>query len=299
MHLQRFVHLSRLAWQRIVSETRCAPTRIKASIANARVAEGYYKFIGKDELAEKKRGDTLFVLGSGGSLAFLPNVIIEEMEKNSTISFNYSLLQDFVRADFHLVRELGVTNIKSVNLGNSDLRNLHDLIAKNPRYGETVFLAQGGYNAWSANFLIGSRGLPKGATVFRFRNPYVTRFGKLGTRLDAVTHGASSVTDCINIGYILGFKKIVLCGLDLYDRRYFWNMPGAKYFPLPGITDAEIGEYGGKGEVTAPHRTSDRLVGQIAQWRQELEEQGVTLSVQNPKSLLTAVLPVYSAPVNG
>ncbi len=224
----------------------------------------------------------------------MPQDIIEEMEKNSTISFNYSLVQDFVRADFHLIRELGVTNIKSVNLGNSDIRNLRDLIAWNPRYGETVFLAQGGYNAWSANFLIGSHGLPEGAAIVRFRNPYVARFGKLGTRLNAVTHGASTVTDCINIDTSSAIKKIVLCGLDLYDRRYFWNMPGAKYFPLPGITDAEVGEYGGKGEVTAPHRTSDRLIGQIAAWRQELESAGVSLSVQNPKSLLAEVLPVYS-----
>lgn len=245
-----------------------------------------------------KKGDTLFILGSGGSLASLDTEIINQMQNNTTMSLNYSFLQNFIKANFHLIREIGVTNNNPISVQASDLHHLKDLLSRNPCYNDTVFLAQGGYHAWAPNLLIGTHNLPDNAKVFRFKNPFITRFGKLSNTLSAVTHGASSITDCINIGFILGFKRIVLCGVDLYDRRYFWHMPGAKFIPLPGITDAEVGEYGGRGEITARHRTSDRLVGQISEWSEELKARGVTLSVQNPKSLLASVLPVYSASEN-
>jgi hypothetical protein len=35
-------------------------------------------------------------------------------------------------------------------------------------------------------------------------------------------HIAGTLTDCAKFAYLLGWKNIVLAGVDLYDRGYFW-----------------------------------------------------------------------------
>lgn len=293
MNVSRLLHIIWLVWDRLICDLRCGPTLVRALKANALVRPNYYTFLDEEGLRRRIRGDTLFVLGSGASLATLSDETLAEMSHNSTMSLNYTLLQSFIPADFHVVRELGVTNVTVVNVGPADLEMFGNLIAANPCYKDTVFLAQRGYRAWSPNLLIGSYCLPKGTKIFRFRNSIIPGFRAMGRKLSAITHGASTITDCINIAFLLGFKEIVLCGVDLYDRRYFWHVPGTPFIPLHGVTDAQVGEYGGKGDTGAPHRTGERLLGQMAAWRAELEAAGVILSVQNPKSLLAEVLPVH------
>lgn len=293
MTLSRPIHLLRLLWLRLMSEIRYLPLRIRAMRLNATVPSSYYQHYDETALRGRCRGDTLFILGSGASLATLPRKLIEEMRCNTTMSLNYTILQSFIPADFHVIRELGVANDVVVDIRAADLEKFGGFVAANPCYRETVFLVQGGYYGWAANLLIGWRCLPMGTRLFRYRNCPLPGFRSLGSSFGSVTHGASTITDCINLGYLMGFRKIVLCGVDLYDRRYFWHVAGASFIPLPGVTDARVGEYGGSGDLAARHRAAGRLLGQIAQWRKELEAVGVELCVQNSRSLLTEVLPVH------
>ena len=289
----RLLHLLRLLWVRIVSEVSYLPVRLRSLRLNAAVEKCYYEHFDEDAIRQRVRGETLFILGSGASLAALPSELLAEMRVNTTMSLNYSLLQSFIPADFHVVRELGVANDVAVNIQSSDLEKFGNLVAKNTIYRNTIFLVQGGYYAWAANLLIGLRCLPERTRVFRYSNSCRPGFRAPGTTFTTIMHGASTITDCINIGFLLGFKEIVLCGVDLYDRRYFWHVAGTPFMPLPGVTDAQIGEYGGTGDMDAKHRAAGRLLEQMALWRRELEARGVKLSVQNPKSLLTEVLPLY------
>lgn len=293
MTLSRTYHLLNLLWLRLLSEIRYLPLRLRAMRLNSAVPDGYYERFDVASLRSRCRGDTLYVLGSGASLAELRPELLQEMSANTTMSLNYTILQSFIPVDFHVIRELGAANDVVIDLGLSDLEKFGGLVAANECYQEAVFLVQGGYYAWAANLLIGSCLLPKGTRVFRYRNCALPGFRPLGSSFASVTHGASTITDCINFGYLLGFRKIVLCGVDLYDRRYFWHVDGASYIPLPGITDAQVGEYGGSGDLAARHRVAGRLLGQIAQWRRELDTLGVELCVQNPRSLLVEVLPVH------
>jgi hypothetical protein len=261
---------------------------------NAASNDKYYEYFDEIALQSHCRGDTLFILGSGASLATLPSDLLMEMQHNTTLSLNYTLLQSFIRADFHLIRELGAANDLVVDIRATDLKKLGSIVAMNPCYKHTLFLVQGGYHAWAANLLIGWRCLPRGTKLFRYRNRIFPGFRSLGLSFKSVTHGASTITDCVNLGYLMGFKKIVLCGLDLYDRKYFWHVDGASFIPLSGITDSIVGDYGKSSDVSIKHRASGKLLDQMAQWRQELETAGVVLYVQNPRSLLIEVLPVYS-----
>ncbi|MDG1144168.1 MAG: hypothetical protein P8N92_05825 [Burkholderiales bacterium] len=293
MIFKRGIHLSRLLLKRLVTEITYFFVRARAMKLNAAVPTDYYDRFDQGRLKSHCRGKTLFILGSGASLAQLPNELVLKMRENTTMSLNYSLLQSFLPADFHVVRELGAANDEEIDIQQSDLKKLGAVIKSNPQYQETVFLVQGGFYAWAANLFIGWRCLPCGAKIFRFRNSLSPIFGALSDAFGSIVHGASSITDCINLGYLMEFNKIVLCGVDLYDRRYFWHVGNTPHMQLNGITDSELGEYGEGGDLTARHRAARRLVGQIARWQRDLKVNGVELYVQNPRSLLTEVLPIY------
>ena len=40
-----------------------------------------------------------------------------------------------------------------------------------------------------------------------------------------IVHGFGSVISVVNIAYLMGWKHIVLVGIDLYDHRYFYLPP--------------------------------------------------------------------------
>ena len=52
-----------------------------------------------------------------------------------------------------------------------------------------------------------------------------------------VTGWASSVTDLVNVAVRFGYRNVVLCGVDLNDSRYFYDVDAAYYagkgVPLP------------------------------------------------------------------
>jgi len=98
-----------------------------------------------------------------------------------------------------------------------------------------------------------------------------------------IPHGNSTLFDAINLGYIMGYKEIVLVGVDLYDSAYFYQSKSkSREFDLQrGHT------------VKDKHKTSSELIDTIPQWNKFLKEKGVVLSVYNPKSLLNQVLPLF------
>jgi hypothetical protein len=296
MNIQLLQHRTKLVLRRLFYEMVFLPTKLRAFLLNARVPRDHYEIFGERDIKKSVKGNTLFILASGSSLASIPDEVLSEMKQNTTMSLNYTLLQSFIPADFHVVRELGAANDISVDIRLSDLNNFGELMASNPCYEQTVFLIQGGYAAWVPNLLLGHRSVRKGTKIFRYRNQYIPGFTSLGTSFSAgIAHGASTVIDCINMGYILGFKKIVLCGVDLYDRKYFWHIPNTSFIPLPGITDAKIGEYGNSGDQTPKHRSANGLLEQISRCDKELKASGVVLSVLNPHSLLAEILPVHTS----
>ena len=91
----------------------------------------------------------------------------------------------------------------------------------------------------------------------------------------------------INIAYLLGYKKIVLVGVDLYDRRYFWM----KDIRRDCSNDLQKG-----AAFSDPHRTGNHVLKQMNIWNKYLKKRGVDLYIYNPRSLLSKVLPLYEMP---
>jgi hypothetical protein len=99
---------------------------------------------------------------------------------------------------------------------------------------------------------------------------------------DGVVHGGGSVVSAVNIALLLGWKRIVLVGVDLYDHRYF-------YMPADQTRAAE------KTGVTheTPFANGDHIVDQLGWWDQLMRARGIRLYAYNPRSLLTRHLPVF------
>jgi hypothetical protein len=98
-----------------------------------------------------------------------------------------------------------------------------------------------------------------------------------------LVHSAGTLTDTINFSYIMGYKKIVLVGVDLYDKRYFWLSKD----------ETRDDDLKGNFNYKEQHNTSVHLCDLLKRWNEKFDNEGVQLFVYNPKSLLSDFLPVY------
>src|SRR5262249_48250654 len=99
---------------------------------------------------------------------------------------------------------------------------------------------------------------------------------------DGLVHGWNSSIGVTNFAILMGFRRVVLTGIDLYDKRYFWLGAGERRDTLR--------------EHEAPERPfpmADAIVDVFARWRAVLDPRGVELLVHNPQSRLADVLDVF------
>jgi hypothetical protein len=244
-----------------------------------------YRILTEDEVRATRRSDTLFVFGSGSSLNELTAEDWGAIAEHDTLGFNWFVHQTFVRCDYHLIRGIPDTDVDPA-VWRPQLREYFELIRSNPRFAETVFLVHGGFRAINGNRTIGHRYLPDGSRVFRWRSN-VTAELPGESFAEGLTHGHSTLQECVNFAYLLGWRRVVLVGVDLYDRRYFW---------LPQGEARSVDQLRGAGADDAHARAGSGMVDVFGTWREWLEQRGVELLVYNPRSLLAARVPVYPAP---
>lgn len=239
--------------------------------ARDRLARGEYHALDEKELRATRTSDTAFVFGSGRSLVDITEAEWRRIAGCNTISLRDFPRQQWVRADYHLTSEIDF------------LDEYAQRLRDNPLYAQTVFVVQGGFRAIRGNELIGRRLLSPGSRVFRFRRrgrgvnvPPSRRFSH------GLVHGYSSIFDGVNLAYLLGFRRIVLAGVDLYNKEYFWLPPGAPrtYEKAPFRADD-------------PFIAAEPIAEMMGDWHDLLAREGVELSVLNPRSRLAERVPVF------
>lgn len=257
----------------------CLPFWIKDKLAMRN-----YLRLNEDDLKKRRRSDTVFIFGSGYSIHDISESEWRQIEKHDTMSFNWFVRQNFIRIDFHLIREIYYDDFDPAGW-KSALIEYGRLIEQNKLYKDTFFVVQGEYLAINGNRMIALGLLPKGTAVFRFFNKSRSVYEPPTKSLSkGLVHGSGTLISMVNLAYCLGWKKIVLVGVDLYDRRYFWLSKD----------ETRINDQVRQASHEQKHNTADRLIPFLGQWGKLLEAEGVHLSVFNPKSLLAEVLPVYN-----
>jgi hypothetical protein len=156
-------------------------------------------------------------------------------------------------------------------------------INHNYLYDNTIFVVQEGIYARMGNRLIGEKLLRRGARVFRFQRTSRGVIAQLSRRFsDGVVHGYGSICSAINLAYLIGWKRIVLVGVDLYDHRHFYHPPDClREVEKPGIV------------LDDPYVTSRGIVELVGLWGKDLKGEGRELLVYNPISLLSQCIPVF------
>lgn len=230
-----------------------------------------YPVLSEANLRRARKSDTVFICGTGASILSITPGEWARMAQHDIFSFRDFPRQTFVKADYHVTGEIDDADIYAAAINN------------NSRYDKTLFMVQEGFTAHMGNRLLGRLKLRKGTPVFRYRRrgrgqsiPYSKSFA------EGVVHGHGSVVGMVNIAYIMGWKRIVLVGIDLYDHRYFY---------MPPDQTREVEKKGLTYASAFPSGSS--IVDQIGDWADTMHAEGVHLYVHNPKSRLAERLPVF------
>ena len=236
-----------------------------------RLARRRYRSLSAAELRATRSSDTAFVFGSGRSLVEITDDEWARIERCNTISLREFPRQDWVRADYHVSSEV------------DHLEEYAARIRENARYAQTVFVVQEGFQAERGNELVGRRLLPEEARVFRFRRRARGVSAPPSPSLErGLTHGYSSIFDATNLAILLGFTRIVLVGVDLYNKEYFWLSPGeTRTYEKPGE------------QATRAFAAAGPIVEMLGDWHDLLSRRGVELSVYDGRSLAASRLPVF------
>ena len=267
-----------MEWRlRFVRQTASAiPDRLVAWLQYRQHA-GEYTFIDERELLASRKSDTIFIFGSGASLNAITADEWDRIAGYDTMGFNWFVRQSFVRCDYHLIRE--VVEHSRAAQWRAETETYFRMLRKNPLFDRTILILQSGFRAVSANRAIGLQLLPTHRRLFPFRTTSST--SPTTAFSDGLAHGPGTLTECVNFAALAGWTRIVIAGVDLYDRRYFW------------LTGDEARS--GDDTVDQPHRTAS-IVETMKDWRAFYEPRGVSLSVYNPRSRLSTVLPVWQWP---
>lgn len=257
-----------------------------------RLTQRSYTMLSEADLIARRRSDTVFIYGSGYSLNSISAAEWADMATHDTFGFTAFIYQRWLRVDYHLLRG-GVEG--SLNWRQYAEAFCQDLNA-NPHFAATNFLMQGEYQAQFCNQVLGYKLLRPGANVFRY---HTAREDGLPTRrfAEGLRHISGTLSDAVNAAVCMGWRRIVLTGVDLYDSRYFW-LPPDKTYELDTTTGLlRAGDVNPRGlRADQTHNTVRiGIVETLGRWHDHLaRERGITLEVYNPRSLLADVMPVYA-----
>ena len=208
------------------------------------------------------------------------------------LSFNYFFKGRFVPIKYHICGETGAPNYGLILMNSKYKKNIKSYYGElfsNLYYKDTLYFLR-----YKIDFTKAPVPIALWALLFlkAFKNKHVCPYrivipkdaiSEPSDNIYSLTHCGATLSDAVNISYILGYKKIVMVGIDLYDRGYFWlerNETREDDFKS-GKTYSDI------------HDTADNMIRSMDIWNKYLNKKGVRLYIYNPRSLLNKILPVY------
>lgn len=256
-----------------------------------RIAARRYRTVSPGQASASRKSDTVFVFGSGASLNELAPADWEHFGRHDVFGFNAFYRQRWIPVDYHLLR----VGIYGSLRWRPFAEEVGGYLKDNPLFSATTFVLQGEYLGYFCNQITGYSYLPAGSRVLRYHT--ARGDGPPSRRIeDGVRHTTGTLADTVNVAFCLGWKHIVLVGVDLYDSRYFYLPPDN----TPGLDErtgvlvpSEFNTYRGNRYDETHNTARNGVVDLMRAWRAQFNKEGVELSVHNPRSLLAEVLPVY------
>lgn len=252
---------------------------------------------------EVRRGDRVFILGCGASIARLGNAVWPQLAKFDAIGVNYFYVHPF-RPRYHFIE---------VGRSEEALAALHDELLNNPeRKNEIVYLQIRHLlnNDAVLNTPSGQTGLTSAPGRARLYSPTTlpTRNQALLSRLlkryylntaEPLIHHSSNLDCAINFAVRQGYREICLLGVDLSGNQYFFDLESNNqaFSRAQAAIDADYrachwDRQPGQIHATANPAITNKLgcltIGDYLNLvdQQVLRPAGIQLAVCNPQSLL-------------
>ena len=251
----------------------------------------------------KPQSNTCFILGSGSSVNELPESAWKTIKTGFSIGINAWVSHDF-NADAYSLEADGLDEPPS-----TEIQAMSDALARKARDNpETaLFLLRPKRAELQKRMaIIPSALLDRSVMYGRFnlttRNTnnlvgdltYINRTTGPGRLpLPVVIDNGASVSRMISIAVVMGFRKVVLVGVDLNSGPYFWqaNAANGRYPDLKAHYPRQSGALHDTLEtVNRPFPTDKFIVALSSSLRRRF---GISVSVGSEHSALSACLPLY------
>ena len=220
--------------------------------------------LGDCNLYNHKDSETLYILGSGGSINELSNNQWNTINENNSFGFNFWMLHDFVpdyymfelpREDSRVEEFVELLNIKEKEYANVPLL-MTDPIATYSNLKKKIKPEQYNNIVYCKEINIPY----DGENLYSFKQSleYIRKNDlNIGSDVTYLYKRRASLTSIILLGYMLGYANIVLCGVDLNDTDYFYDGDMKNYYLEKGLPVLETNQSGDK------HKTDDKSYGEI------------------------------------
>lgn len=191
-----------------------------------------YEEVTVDAVLRQKTSDIITILGSGYSINFLSEKQWEFIKSHDSIGFNRWFYNDFIPTFYHIEHfRLTEDNIPAFNVYMKRWKEIkeryrdiiffvsksHVIKGCHPKYRPELFSDDPKIFVYPKLF---KKHIPKERTID------IKDFHDFSKNLgDCVYIVRGSVTSIIHLCYQMGYKKIILAGIDLCDingKRYFW-----------------------------------------------------------------------------
>tara|TARA_X000000950_G_scaffold41475_1_gene45378 strand:- start:552 stop:1487 length:936 start_codon:yes stop_codon:yes gene_type:complete len=225
--------------------------RVKKYIKNG------YKSFSLYDLQKYRKSEILFLLGSGPSINELNKSDWDKISSNDSWGFNFWFCHDFIPKKYFL--QSPISNLNSpehlLALDNMmtkmliDKREKYDKVkfflrgdgVNNHEFHETkigkTFFAHGFDYSFLPELIVSSKSrIPPKKII---RKMYLGGFFSKKNKLMPIPKFGSTITELISFGLINGYKKIILCGIDMNDGGHFYdsNQYYKKYKYLKVLSD--------------------------------------------------------------
>jgi hypothetical protein len=251
------------------------------------------KAFSRKEIKNYKTSEKLFIMGSGSSINNLGNKEWEIIEKSDSIGVNFWLIHQFVPK--YYMFEPGDDSDR-LNTFYKLLELKSDSYSKVPFFlkdieSEKLDLSRVPYQLRS-NIYVPVRFIIPCSKRSTFRNAMkIIKFFDLHNR-NVLFFKRASISQAISFGLLMGYKEIILCGVDLNDTKYFYETEDYTDCGLPIPKNIETGNVHKSVDPTAYNSiTIDAVIEEMNEHL--LKPNKVSLYIGSKKSALYPALPCY------
>ncbi len=273
-----------LAWHRLVEVRRCRAVQRKMG----------FRPLAAADMAAVKTSDTFFILGGGSSINRISAERWQAIAAHDTVGFNFWLFHPFVPRMYFFE---AMTSADHPRMFEEFARISR---ARSADYRDTLKVITEPQHADRAGFAYPPEWTPELHSIctvpvaarndaeFAYGVRYLRSKGIFRPESPHLFKQLSTLSSLLALAVKMGYRTVVLCGVDLRDSRYFYQDPDLypetkdlEFLP-PAATQVTLAEM--------PWRvTIDRVVLELK--KQVLDPAGIRLFVENRSSALWPDIP--------